>query len=598
MTKSTTIFIIIAYLFLIFAYTPSSIAAPQNDLHLVIKLDAKLWLKKYLDFLAKEMEQTAKTYKTTDQKAYWESEAKKSFSKLLRSKGYYAHTIDVEIPGETNNSIIFNIIPGQRYKISALSIVFTATSNQNVNVLKSNKIGIKVGDHAIAQNVLDAEKKIIEYLENKNCILSLSVTHEAEIDHENHEVKIKFLIEAGPSTKLEKVEFVGLKTIKAEYVRKLVKLLDGQCIRRTIIAESRGFLQKSGLFSSTTPIIPEHVNKDGLVPIGFDLTERKARSLKAGIAYETDIGLGAAFGWEHRNLFGSGEKLKADLLGNYREQMMELDYSKPFFKRDDQTLRLGSKFENKKLKAFASKEASMSGYLEREFSQEWLGGIGMKFSHAIVERFEKHIVSKRRYSLVSSPLFVIYDSRDNILDAKKGRLFELETAPYFYMKSKDKPFLKTQLSASTYFNIKTKLNPVLAIRAATGTIVGIKPKSIPETERFYVGGNNSLRGYAYQFAGSLDSNNLPTGGQSFVEATIELRLKVNDTIGIVSFLDNGFAYNSLTPNLKKKLLHGAGFGVRYLTNFGPLRFDVGFPLNRRKFIDKSYQLYFGIGQSF
>jgi translocation and assembly module TamA len=73
---------------------------------------------------------------------------------------------------------------------------------------------------------------------------------------------------------------------------------------------------------------------------------------------------------------------------------------------------------------------------------------------------------------------------------------------------------------------------------------------------------------------------------------------VNDTIGIVSFLDNGFAYNSLTPNLKKKLLHGGGFGFRYLTNFGPLRFDVGFPLNRRKFIDKYYQLYFGIGQSF
>jgi len=58
-------------------------------------------------------------------------------------------------------------------------------------VLKSNKIGIKVGDYAIAQNALDAEKKIIKYLENKNCILSLSVNHKAAaslIDHENHEV--------------------------------------------------------------------------------------------------------------------------------------------------------------------------------------------------------------------------------------------------------------------------------------------------------------------------------------------------------------------------------------------------------------------------
>ena len=73
---------------------------------------------------------------------------------------------------------------------------------------------------------------------------------------------------------------------------------------------------------------------------------------------------------------------------------------------------------------------------------------------------------------------------------------------------------------------------------------------------------------------------------------------MNDSIGVVGFLDSGFAYSSLTPQLRKRLLQGAGLGVRYLTNFGPLRFDVGFPLKRRKFVDKSYQLYFGIGQSF
>ena len=146
MSKSRTMIVAIFYFFFIFVFIPSSIAAEKKDLHFVIKLDSKLWLKKYLDSLGKEMEQTAKLYKTTDQKAYWESEVKKSFSKLLRSKGYYAHTIDVEIPNEPDNSIIFNIIAGQRYKISALSIVFTDTSNKNVNVLKIDKIGIKIGD--------------------------------------------------------------------------------------------------------------------------------------------------------------------------------------------------------------------------------------------------------------------------------------------------------------------------------------------------------------------------------------------------------------------------------------------------------------------
>ena len=60
-------------------------------------------------------------------------------------------------------------------------------------------------------------------------------------------------------------------------------------------------LQKSSLFASTTPTIPVVTNKDGSVPVIFNLTERKPRSLKAGIGYGTDLGLGASLGWEHRN---------------------------------------------------------------------------------------------------------------------------------------------------------------------------------------------------------------------------------------------------------------------------------------------------------
>ena len=51
-------------------------------------------------------------------------------------------------------------------------------------------------------------------------------------------------------------------------------------------------------------------------------------------------------------------------------------------------------------------------------------------------------------NLVSTPLFITHDTRDNILDSKKGHIFELETAPYFYMDSKERPFFKTQISAT------------------------------------------------------------------------------------------------------------------------------------------------------
>ena len=88
------------------------------------------------------------------------------------------------------------------------------------------------------------------------------------------------------------------------------------------------------------------------------------------------------------------------------------------------------------------------------------------------------------------------------------------------------------------------------------------------------------------------------GGRSFLETSLELRLRLTDNIEVVGFIDSGLAYSNIIPLSEQKLLHGAGFGFRYITDFGPIRADIGFPLKRRKFIDDAFQLYFGIGQAF
>jgi translocation and assembly module TamA len=113
-----------------------------------------------------------------------------------------------------------------------------------------------------------------------------------------------------------------------------------------------------------------------------------------------------------------------------------------------------------------------------------------------------------------------------------------------------------------------------------------------------VGGFNSIRGYDYQLAGNLDQKR-PVGGRSLLETSIELRKKIKDNIGVVAFFDSGNNYDSLTPTLSnKKLYNGLGLGIRYHTDFAPLRADIAIPLNRRKGVDRAFQFYFGIGQSF
>ena len=594
MILSPTRLLIIIFIFFNFAHV--AFAAAPKSLKLEVRIEKNSPMQKALIEFAKELEETAKINKTTNQLEYWENKGKELFDKLLKSEGYYANNIDTEIPESGINSIIFHISSGQIYKISKITLNHVEGSNRNISLPQVSDLKIKQGQFAIATSVIEAQEKILKYTENDNCLLSLTVAHEAIINHLDAGVEINFLVNAGPTATIENVSFRGLKQVHAEYARKLSGLKDGQCFRNSYIVKSRDKLQRSGLFASTNPAIPSETNKDGSVPVIFNLTERKARSLKAGVNYGTDLGAGANLGWEHRNFFGNGEKVQADLFGNKKEQLFELNYSKPFFKRDDQTLQLGLKLENRRLKSFESKEASVSASLERELSDTCSGGLGTKLSHAKVK--ETTANTSDDFSLLSIPLFIENDTRNNILDPKRGYELQLDTAPYFSLQKTEKPFLKTEISGSTYMTFATTLKHVLAVRGAVGSILGRKSAKIPPTERFYVGGGSSLRGYSYQMAGMLDSQNRPLGGRSFVETSVELRIKLTKTMGVVGFLDSGFSYTTILPNAKEKLLHGAGFGLRYITNFGPIRADIAFPLKRRKSIDNAFQLYFGIGQTF
>ncbi len=80
--------------------------------------------------------------------------------------------------------------------------------------------------------------------------------------------------------------------------------------------------------------------------------------------------------------------------------------------------------------------------------------------------------------------------------------------------------------------------------------------------------------------------------------SFEARLRMTETIGLVGFYEVGNVYSSPVPQFNHKQLQSVGAGVRYHTPVGPIRFDLAFPLNKRKKVDNSVQAYISIGQSF
>jgi translocation and assembly module TamA len=80
--------------------------------------------------------------------------------------------------------------------------------------------------------------------------------------------------------------------------------------------------------------------------------------------------------------------------------------------------------------------------------------------------------------------------------------------------------------------------------------------------------------------------------------SFEVRWNLTETIGVVGFIDGGNAFDSHVPDFSEDLLWSVGGGFRYFTPIGPLRLDVGFPLDRRRGIDDAFQIYISIGQAF
>ena len=201
------------------------------------------------------------------------------------------------------------------------------------------------------------------------------------------------------------------------------------------------------------------------------------------------------------------------------------------------------------------------------------------------------------WPLISLPATFNWDRSNDRLDPTAGGRLTLTNEPFVDVFGNDLAFNRSRLDYSHYLQVLAAPRVVLAGRTAIGTLFGASRADVPADLRFYAGGGGSVRGFAFQKAGELDDRNDPLGGRSLFEASGEIRVRVTESIGVVAFVDAGAAFTSSYPDFDDELRIGAGPGLRYFSPIGPLRLDVGFPVNPRD-SDDAFQLYISIGQAF
>jgi len=338
----------------------------------------------------------------------------------------------------------------------------------------------------------------------------------------------------------------------------------------------------------------EELDEEGELPMKVRLSEAKHRSVGIGFFYATVDGPGGTFTWSNKNLRGVGEQFSLKIDGSQHFVGGSATYRKPDFLRFEQALSFVGEVSREDIHPYLAFTYAEANFLERRIDKKQMFTVGLKGEYITVHQSANNGI----FFLLGLPLTYRYDDSNSPMDPTKGMLFSYAATPFQSLRDADVHFVKQRLVLNFYIPMMESKRVTLALHTEFGSVAGANQDDIPLPELFLGGSLYDLRGYTYKTVSPLNKRGQPLGGRGAIYATAELRLRVTESIGIVPFFDCGTVTQKPYPQVNAKWFKSVGAGVRYYTFFGPLRLDVGFPLNPRKSLDTWGKVYASIGQCF
>ena len=469
-------------------------------------------------------------------------------------------------------------------------------------VLPSRVLRFGADEPARSSTVVGIEARLVDYFRARGHPFAKVVQRDPVVDHRNKTLAVTLIVDPGPRAGIGAVAVRGARDVDPAVVRSLIYAEPGDPYSPKAVADVRKSVARIEALGSVRVREGEAPDPQGNLPLFVDVTERPSQLLGVSARYSSIDGPGVSGYWADRNLFGGAERLRLDA---------DLFFTQGGFDRSD----LGGRFSASFLKpalwgtrndflfdAFVARDVTV-GYNSE--STGATAAIRHRFSDtfSVQAGFESEtgeatdVLGRINYTLVGLPVALTYDSTDSLLDPTRGVRFTASATPYPGFLGSNPGMFVTKERASTYYAIDEEARYVLASRIGFGSIAGADLTDIPADRRFYAGGGGSVRGFVYKSLGPQTPFGQPIGGRSLLEGSLEARIKVTESIGIVPFVDAGNAFSSPLPDFHETIRVSAGLGVRYYTGIGPIRLDVAFPINRER-RDSVAAVYIGVGQAF
>lgn len=519
-----------------------------------------------------------------------------------RTEGEAAGPIDVE-----KVVVRFDVQPGPQYKVGKIALGDLESTGPDYETLRG-AFRIKPRDAINGDRIVAERLSLQTALGETGYAFAKLGDPDLLIDHERREGDLTVPVMPGGVYQFGRINSSRDRFLSAKHLQRIARFDPGDRFKRSEVDDLRQAILATGLVSSLTvearEVAKPSAQSPGTVDVDVTLTPAPVRTIAGLIGYSSGEGFRVEASWEHRNFFPPEGMVRVRGVAGTQEQLAGLTFRRNNFLTRDLVLNSDLYARNQTSIAFEARTVSFTAGLERQqtllFQKPWVFSAGVEIL-ATGERDAAAILARmprKTYFIGALPLRGAYDGSDNLLDPTRGFRVGLRVSPEISVQNGARSsYGKAQFDASYYQPLGEKL--VMAGRVRLGTILGTDITNIAPSRRFYAGGGGSVRGYGYQLIGPRDTAGEPSGGRALTEFSLEARVKtglLGGAVSLVPFVDAGAVDTTTTPRLRD-LKIGAGIGLRYLTNFGPIRIDLGTPLNPSKG-DSRIGVYVALGQAF
>ncbi|UIJ46851.1 autotransporter assembly complex protein TamA [Sphingomonas cannabina] len=519
---------------------------------------------------------------------------------LLRSEGYYDAQIATRVEPQAGKLIVtLEAEPGPLYRLSDVTLAGVERADGKAGAL-TKAFGLEKDAPVNSDAIAAADARLRTAVGEEGFAFAKVGEPEIVVDHATQTATLVQNVEPGTLRRFGKIVMPEPRPVFGpKHVQDIARFKPGQEYDASALDDLRRALVQTGLVS-TVKVEPVESGDPSTVDVAVNVEPAPPRTIAGELGYGTGEGARAEVSWTHRNFFRpEGAITLRGVLGT-REQLGSIVFRRNNFHERDRILTAQLTAAHLERDAYEADTLSLMGSIERQtnifFQKAWVWSLGAE----LVASDERDVIvstgqpRRRTYFIGALPSNLTYDGSDDLLNPTRGFRLGARISPELSLVGKAFGYARIQLDGSMYQPVNDRV--VVAGRVRLGTIGGAPRDAVAPSRRFYAGGGASVRGYGYQSIGPRDPNNDPIGGRSLAEFSLEARVKAFGNFGVVPFFDGGNIYTSALPKFSG-FRYGAGVGVRYYSNFGPIRVDVGTPINPQPG-DARIAVYVSLGQAF